>query len=128
MAKSPEKRIAKFEENLRPWIGSKNPPPFVDKDIVAFERFVIEHCRTASAETSPVVRRALLLLHEMRDWEFRRWLKHPSRPEIVGGVRFSKDGCPYLYYHHATSEDEGATADTPYLISGGAFEMNRRRH
>jgi hypothetical protein len=94
MAKrNPENQVTWFEENLRRWIGVKNPPPFVEKDLAKFDKFVIENCRVTSAKDSSVVTRALLLLHEMREWGFYRCLKHPNRP---GGVRFMPDGIPYL--------------------------------
>ena len=124
MPKSDIAKIAKLQELITPWLSRREiPPPFVEKDIHRLHTFISANCGVHSAADSPAIREALLLLHRLQNWEPYRSLRFTDRP---GTVKLSPDGLPYI--HHWTLEDEETAGDRPYLISGGAFEMNRRKH
>lgn len=125
MSKNLESQIRHLEENIKPFLGSTEPPPFVDKDVKRLVKFVNDHCRLTSARDSAIVKRALLLLKSVYDWDFYVFRVHVDWP---GYVRIARDGCPYLHSNTGENTGDSDDYDRPQLVSGGAFEMNRRRH
>jgi len=124
MPKRDQKLIDDLIDQIGPWLSRRElPPPYVDKDIARLHKFVTSQCIGRSAADSAVVREALLLLHRIQEWSPYWSLHFEDRP---GPVKFSQEGIPYV--HHWTLQDEETAGGRPMLISGGAFEMNRRRH
>lgn len=115
--------IVELRERILPWIRkSEVPPPYVDKDINRLHKFINEKCGVKSAEDFPAIREALLLLKKLQDWRPYWSLNFSNRP---GDVKII-NGIPFLHFY--TSDDKEYAHSRPMLISGGAFEMNRRKH